>query len=269
MSFGIRMNEANQELERKAISIAASAALLVGIGLVINRTTIGPLELDGWFKLWIVVVLVWFAQRSNVVLIGVIVLASLIMREPRGFRSASMVQSILYTIMSLGLLYWTACYEGIRQAFIHWLLRTLGSAKQHQGVDSADLPGNQRSWVQSRGMYLGGVWIGSSLLATMLFSHQPLVGNDVSWFMWTTQSGQVLWPGPLFIVGIIGLFVAIHESGRRFKTFQQGRMELRSILVANQFADLRRIARYRIKRAQKNENRKLAKVSKQELRQGS
>ncbi|MFY8199539.1 MAG: hypothetical protein ACOVLE_02640, partial [Pirellula staleyi] len=174
-----------------------------------------------------------------------LMITSLILREPTQLKSFDLYVSAITVLVSLGLLYWMIRYQSIRRTVCEM---AFDFCKRNGESQSRDASKDKVVLMMQNGIELALKLVCVVLLAIALLFNQPWTTNTNAWLQWSLTNKQVLWPGPLLIVIVIGLIVVVNEFGWRLKTTPQKKMYLRCISVRLQYPDMRRIVRQRIKR---------------------
>jgi len=233
---------------RSAITAATSLVLLLAMGCAIDFAYLGSIEVPGLARLMIVVLLVWLAIRSNLVVMLIMMMVSLMLREPRGVENLNFASVLLTAFVSTGLLYWISRYEEIRRTllaavFALSISKTPNSSapRNHEPTDSLFLM-LQETVAASTKIIL------ALLLSLLMLRNRPWAINPDPWFQWSLANQQVLWPGPTLIVVVLGTMILVNELAWRQKTSTQKKMYARSDAVRVHYPDLLRIVRLQRKK---------------------
>jgi len=219
--------------------------LMLGMGCAIDFVYIGSAPIPRIVRITIVILLLWLVNHSNIVLLFGLMVTSLIMREPTRLESFDLFVSVITVLVSLGLLYWMVRYQSIRRTVceVAWDFCNVNRESQ-SNRESTD----KFTLAIQNGIEVGLKLICVVLLAIAILFNQPWTTNTNAWLQWSLANKQVLWPGPLLIVIVIGLIVVINEFGWRRKTTGQKNLYLRCNSVRILYPDMQRIVRHRIKR---------------------
>jgi hypothetical protein len=234
-----------------------SVVLLLLLGSLLDILFIGTLPVDGWFRLCIVVVLLWLASRSQIVVLLALFLVSLCIREQRNMFGEATAGHILLAFVAAGVFYWIGRFQTIR---IWWVRFILGWIRPLEATQDAHVKMDIGSFVSRRLVLVCNFAI-LALLSAAILSRQPWSGNRNQWIERTIREGQVLWPGPTLIVVVTGILIAIHELAWRQKTHQQFRLYLQSVSAVTLYPDLIRAIRYRL-RTRKRRQQKASRIAK-------
>lgn len=239
------------KLASQAIVPGCSIVLLLIMANTLDYLVIGNAELGGILRFSLAIILVLLAQRSSLVVLFAIFVISLAIREPRHIQNVGLLGKIVYSMLSLGVLFWISRYQQIREglslAITHWI----ESFEKTENNQQAVLPLRDHLIATLWLLLLGALFV---LLATGLLHNQPFTINGRSWFPWSVENRQVLWPGPTLIALMIGFLVVINEIFWRRKSPRQFRMILKSTYVKLQYSELSSMVRGKLRYMQKQKN---------------
>ena len=230
---------------RNTIVLGCSLMLMLGMGCAIDFVYVGSAPIPGIIRIAIVFLLLWLVNHSNIVLLFGLMVTSLILREPTRLESFDLFVSVITVLVSLGLLYWMVRYQSIRKTVCEVACDLCNVNRQSQSNREST---NKIMFAIQNGIEVGLKLICAVLLAIAILFNQPCTTNTNSWLQWSLTNKQVLWPGPLLIVIVIGLIVVVNEFGWRRKTTGQKKLTLRCNAVRILYPDMQRIVRHRIKR---------------------
>lgn len=230
---------------RNTIVLWCSLMLLLGMGCVIDFVYLGSAPIPRSIRIVVVILLLGLVLHSNIVVLLGLMITSLILRESTQLKSFDLYVSAITVLISLGLLYWMIRYQSIRRTVCEM---AFDFCKLNRESQSHDASKDKVMFTMQNGIELALKLICVVLLAIALLFNQPWTTNTNAWLQWSLTNKQVLWPGPLLIVIVIGLIVVVNELGWRRKTTPQKKMYVRCISVRLQYPDLQRIVRQRIKR---------------------
>ncbi len=230
---------------RNTIVLWCSLMLLLGMGCVIDFVYLGSAPIPRIIRIVFVILLLGLVLHSNIVVLLGLMITSLILRESTQLKSFDLYVSAITVLISLGLLYWMIRYQSIRRTVCEM---AFDFCKRNRESQSHDASKAKVILTMQNGIEFALKCVCVVLLAIALLFNQPWTTNTNAWLQWSLTNKQVLWPGPLLIVIVIGLIVVVNEFGWRRKTTPQKKMYLRCISVRLQYPDMRRIVRQRIKR---------------------
>ena len=230
---------------RNTIVLWCSLLLMLGMGCAIDFVYLGSAPIPRIARIAIVILLLWLVIHSNIVLLFGLMVTSLILREPTHMKSFDLSVSVITVLVSLGLLYWMVGYQSIRRTVCEVAYDFCNVNRESQS--------NRESTDKIMLAIQNGIEVGLKLICVVLMAiailfNQPWTTNTNAWLQWSLTNKQVLWPGPLLIVIVIGLIVVVNEFGWRRKTTVQKKLTLRCNSVRILYPDMQRIVRHRIKR---------------------
>ena len=231
----------NASILRSWIVACSSIALLVMAAGVIDFVFLRSWSLHYLLRLLIGFVLLWLMTQSHTVILFGLMIANLATRESRGFVGLDSFSSAILIGLSMGILYLSGRYTSIRHSFCRAILIFF----------SLDPSQESMQWKPQSSLIRIGIEIGWTscklgcliLLASLLLQNQPWAIRSQPWLAWTMANKQVLWPGPEWIVVMLGLMILANELSWRRKSPAQSRMMLRFLLIQSLYPDLRRIVR--------------------------
>lgn len=230
---------------RNTIVFWCNLMLMLGMGCAIDFVYVGSAPISRIVRIAIVILLLWLVNHSNIVLLFGLMVTSLILRESTRLENFDLLVSVITVFVSLGLLYWMVRYQSIRKIVCEVACDLCNVNRESQTNHEST---NKIMLAIQNGIEVGLKLICVVLLATAILSNQPWTTNSNAWLQWSLTNKQVLWPGPLLIVIVIGLIVVVNEFGWRRKTTVQKKLSLRCNAVRILYPDMQRIVRHRIKR---------------------
>jgi len=222
-----------------------SLMLMLGMGCAIDFVYMGSAPIPRIARIAIVILLLWLFNHSNIVVLFGLMVTSLILRDPTRLKDFDLSVSVINVLVSLGLIYWMVRYQSIRRTVCEVACDFCDVNRESQS--------NRESTDKIMLAIQNGIAVGLKLICVVLLAiailfNQPWTTNTNAWLQWSLTNKQVLWPGPLLIVIVIGLIVVVNEFGWRRKTTGQKKLNLRCISVRILYPDMQRIVRHRIKR---------------------
>jgi hypothetical protein len=226
---------------RMILAVGCSLIMLMITGYAIDFVFIGTYPLSPNGRLGVTLVLLWLATRSQVVLLFSILVASWLFRESTKPGAFAWTSGVAMVILSIGLMAWISRYQLNRRRLFEWFL--------HLNQDKPD---------QEYGFPLGSIVRSVFALAQIVivavgaacvFRNQPWSTYEESWFRWSVQNQEVLWPGPVIVTLVIGLLVFLNEVAWRQKLPAQKRLFLRTEAAKILHPDLRRVVQRMLKRS--------------------
>jgi lysylphosphatidylglycerol synthetase-like protein (DUF2156 family) len=230
---------------RNTIVLWCTLMLILGMGCTIDFVYLGSAPIPRVARIAIVILILWLVNHSNIVVLFGIMVTSLILRDPTRLKDFDLSVSIINVLVSLGLLYWMVRYQSIRRTVCEVACDFCDVNRESQS--------NRESTDKIMLAIQSGIEVGLKLICVVLLAiailfNQPWTTNTNAWLQWSLTNKQVLWPGPLLIVIVIGLIVVVNEFGWRRKTTGQKKLTLRCNSVRILYPDMQRIVRHRIKR---------------------
>lgn len=224
---------------QKPAEFICSTLMLLATWTAIDILFMSGIPIWPSLKFMSTALLVFLTTRSNVVFLLAMLILSWGFRETPRSQFNPAIDSVVSTFFALCFLAWASCYQEIRRIAVELALRILQLNTHEPSV------GSVLTMVRPR-LLLGRMVFFVKLLifvlaAVFLLNHQPWTFESESWFRWTMQNKQVLWPGPTLIVILIGTLVFLGEFSWRLRSRSQKRIYLRSEGAKTLYPDLRRI----------------------------